>query len=578
MKKISVLIFAIVLPAFGAGNTPIHNGVVQDSLTFPSGSTLTLQSGSTVTGFVNSDFPTMAANTIKANATGATATPTDYVTGTGVLTSLSVANNAVGGYWPIPSVNGTSLVTTSSASWTGVAETRFKNSLGGGNVFAVQNTSALGDSAITFWDDNTTGSNTERMAVGHSNSNSGGASNANFIETSNPVGVPGDFLYWLTGDWGSGLQSFKVVEQILGSTGETLLLNPLSASTTLAISGKTTTTSLVINGSQITLGGNLTTSGAFATTLTTTGTTTDTLPTSGTLAALQNANSWTGQQTIATSTLTTPSLIVNPAITNSGPAVLIYSPSASGWTGIGLGDNAGNLKIGWNYDVANVKTTFNTSVPIFWRDSGNGSVPMQMNVSDDTIQFNNLTASTGLGLDSSKKIISLPSGTDSNTLFVQTNSTGPSATTSETAVTGTGVGSLTIPANRLVAGSNIHYHWSGYLATSVTPTLEVKAKLGSTVISDTGAQTLVAITGNGLCTVEGDITCRTTGASGTVIGQGMVVYYSGATGLNGIQSTPSTATTTIDTTATQAFSITFQFGAATGNSATFTNGILTVQN
>jgi len=54
----------------------------------------------------------------------------------------------------------------------------------------------------------------------------------------------------------------------------------------------------VNNGTKtITLGGNLTTSGANNVTLTTTGATNVTLPTSGTLAALSGTNTWTGTQT-----------------------------------------------------------------------------------------------------------------------------------------------------------------------------------------------------------------------------------------------------------------------------------------
>ena len=63
------------------------------------------------------------------------------------------------------------------------------------------------------------------------------------------------------------------------------------------------------SGKTITLGGNLTTSGAHATTLTTTGTTSVTLPTTGTLATLA------GTETFTNKTLTSP--VINGATINS---------------------------------------------------------------------------------------------------------------------------------------------------------------------------------------------------------------------------------------------------------------------
>ena len=63
------------------------------------------------------------------------------------------------------------------------------------------------------------------------------------------------------------------------------------------------------SGATLTLGGNTTVSGAFATTLTVTGTTNLTLPTSGTVTALGNAVTGSGNIVLATSpTLTTPSI------------------------------------------------------------------------------------------------------------------------------------------------------------------------------------------------------------------------------------------------------------------------------
>ena len=78
------------------------------------------------------------------------------------------------------------------------------------------------------------------------------------------------------------------------------------------IAGQYGGTGVANTGKTITLGGNLTTSGAHATTLTTTGTTGITLPTTGTLATLAGAETLTNK-TLTSPTLTTPSLGVATA-------------------------------------------------------------------------------------------------------------------------------------------------------------------------------------------------------------------------------------------------------------------------
>jgi hypothetical protein len=74
-----------------------------------------------------------------------------------------------------------------------------------------------------------------------------------------------------------------------------------------AIAGQYGGTGVDNTGKTITLGGNLTTSGAHATTLTTTGTTSVTLPTTGTLSTLAGTETLTNK-TLTSPTLTTPAL------------------------------------------------------------------------------------------------------------------------------------------------------------------------------------------------------------------------------------------------------------------------------
>ena len=75
------------------------------------------------------------------------------------------------------------------------------------------------------------------------------------------------------------------------------------------IAGQYGGTGVANTGKTITIGGNLTTSGAFTTTLTVTGNTALTLPTTGTVTALGNASTGSGSIVLATSpTLVTPAL------------------------------------------------------------------------------------------------------------------------------------------------------------------------------------------------------------------------------------------------------------------------------
>jgi hypothetical protein len=73
------------------------------------------------------------------------------------------------------------------------------------------------------------------------------------------------------------------------------------------IAGQYGGTGVANTGKTVTLGGNLTTSGAHATTLTTTGTTSVTLPTTGTLSTLAGTETLTNK-TLTSPTLTTPAL------------------------------------------------------------------------------------------------------------------------------------------------------------------------------------------------------------------------------------------------------------------------------
>lgn len=148
----------------------------------------------------------------------------------------------------------------------------------------------------------------------------------------------------------------------------------------------------------------------------------------------------------------------------------------------------------------------------------------------------------------------------SKTIFTATATGTIANSTTETEISSTGVGTKTLPAAFFIAGKTVRVSARGYFSTQATPvTLQLKVKLGSTVVLDTGVQTPITTTNHGWA-VEGLITCRTTGASGTVFSQGSA-HLSSTAILEAAWDMENTATTTIDTTATQAVSLTAQWGA-----------------
>jgi hypothetical protein len=160
-------------------------------------------------------------------------------------------------------------------------------------------------------------------------------------------------------------------------------------------------------------------------------------------------------------------------------------------------------------------------------------------------------------------------------IFTQTATGTIANSVTETAISSTGVGTLTLPANFFVAGKTLKITGLGIHSSAANPTIRIKIKFGSTIMLDTTAVGTKNSTDEGF-QVTGVITCRTTGVSGTVFSQGF--YNEGASGTGNFDM-KNTAATTIDTTASQAMTITAEWGTASAsNTISLTNLVVEVLN
>lgn len=150
------------------------------------------------------------------------------------------------------------------------------------------------------------------------------------------------------------------------------------------------------------------------------------------------------------------------------------------------------------------------------------------------------------------------------TLFQQTASVTVGNTAAETTLVGSGVGSVTLPANFFIVGRTLRVRAAGVISTAAGPgTLNIRIKFGATTIVTTGDVTPVASLSSRRWELQNLITCRTTGATGTVIASGDFGVMPTAQGsIARWEAMTGTSTVTIDTTATQACSVTADWSAA----------------
>jgi hypothetical protein len=190
--------------------------------------------------------------------------------------------------------------------------------------------------------------------------------------------------------------------------------------------------------------------------------------------------------------------------------------------------------------------------------TGNAVVASDDNTNNRTnIAINQIqsdwNASSGLAVILNKPTI------PSLMLFVMTaNSTAVANTVASTTILGTGVGTLTLPANFFVAGKTVIIKGHAVISTTATPTLTLRSYLGATLIVSTTTTTLGTLANNGI-DYEIQLTCRTTGGSGTI--RGKITYWCSGN----VIATSGSGATTVDTTVSQTIDVQALWGTASAS-------------
>ena len=143
-------------------------------------------------------------------------------------------------------------------------------------------------------------------------------------------------------------------------------------------------------------------------------------------------------------------------------------------------------------------------------------------------------------------------------IFTQTtDKTIATTTATDLDITGTGIGTKTLPANFFTVGKYLRIQIQGtYTSTSTTNTFTWKLFFGSTVIAVTAACTAPTSKTNMNFTVDLLVGCKSIGSSGTITASGRVMWVTGDTTNAEIRIACTTAT--INTTTSQAISVTLR--------------------
>ncbi len=144
-------------------------------------------------------------------------------------------------------------------------------------------------------------------------------------------------------------------------------------------------------------------------------------------------------------------------------------------------------------------------------------------------------------------------GGASSGMYAQTVVSGTiTNTTAETSIVGSGVGSLSVPADAFVVGDSFHAKIGGVISAQNSDEITVNIKAGATTLASTGLISLEAVTSLGW-EMEMDFTIAAIGAAGDICTNGNFAYNRNTGSLEGyvfqdIQPIDTTVPNTLDIT------------------------------
>lgn len=166
---------------------------------------------------------------------------------------------------------------------------------------------------------------------------------------------------------------------------------------------------------------------------------------------------------------------------------------------------------------------------------------------------------------------------DARVSFVATADATVNNTNAETSLIGAGLGTLTFPANFFVVGKTVRVTLRGRHTTDATPpAITFRVKLGGVTFASVAFTDLTDT--DQYIEIDFLLTCRTTGAGGTAIGQGGIwMHQSTAVVSADFQQLVMTAAAALDTTAARTLEVTAQPTVAdVGSTITITNVVVQI--